>query len=115
MTRSAVIATAVPISNDLTVGEKAKLFRGESRLYSRLPEIHVLSIRTEISVPSMRYSLQCTLSAFIREADGASAVTEKRRGVDMATSRKPFYRIPDSSTADTSSIGQSIAYTRDRC
>jgi len=69
MTSNVVIATAVPISNDLTVGERAELFRGELRLYRRVPEIHVLSIRTEISVPSIRYSLQCRRSASIREAD----------------------------------------------
>jgi hypothetical protein len=83
------------------------LFRGESRLYRRVPEIHVLSIRTEISVPSIRYSLQCPRSASTREADGASAVTENRRGVDMVTDRKPFYRIPDlfhSALAETTSI-----------
>src|SRR5262249_53835145 len=96
MTSNVVIATAVPISNDLTVGEKAKLFRGESRLYRRVPEIQVLSIRTEISVPSIRYSLQCTRSASFTEADGASAVTENRRGVDMATGRKPLNKLPDS-------------------
>jgi hypothetical protein len=84
MIRKAAIATAVPISNDLSVREKARPPRDESWLYRRVPDRHVMSIRTEISVPSIRYSLQCTRNASTREAYGASAVTGNRRGVDMA-------------------------------
>jgi hypothetical protein len=84
MIRKAAIATAAPISNDLSAREKARLPTGESRLYRRVPDTHVMSMRTEISVASIKNSLQCTRRASTREADGASAVTGNRRGVDMA-------------------------------
>src|SRR5262249_21222367 len=47
--------------------------------------MQVLSISTPISVPSIKYSLQCVLIASAREADGASVVTGYERGVDMAS------------------------------
>src|SRR5215813_296985 len=45
--------------------------------------MHVLSMRTPISVPSIKYSLQCVATASAMEADGASAVTRYCLGVDM--------------------------------
>ena len=56
--------------------------------------MHVMSIRRAISVPSIKYSLQCTLTASAREADGDSAVTGNGRGVGMVKPPNPIYMIP---------------------
>jgi hypothetical protein len=48
--------------------------------------MHVLSIRAAISVPSIKYSLQCVRIASAIEADRASAVTGNGPDVDMFSS-----------------------------